>query len=523
MFGFRSGSGAAKKVNYRRGRKSTKSTRRLRFEWLETREVLAGVVNIDTLTVPGALSLIGDGSNNSVEIRQSTIVGAYEIGRPAGDSTLFQLNGSGQTLTGITVNGISGDISINLGDGNDLLNFNGLASGGLSNVPADLSITNAAGSKVNILNKVLVNGDLTVTKDGATSGYSELQIIGSTVIGDTTVNNLGSGSGDTKTVIDTSSLQAGGANERGLLLDNGAGDDTVDVRGNSQFGTGSFVAAQPIVVINNGNGASRTTFTGASQVAGSGTTTVYGALEVNNGDNLPLNVNLVTFNQVNVLGQVDVTNGTISGTVTTSTSVLNSTLGSQLTSSGTGGPMTVNNYAGFDEFVMIGSTLPWGLEIDNDIGSSASNWGSKTDISASFIGTIPLGSQPWALQLSGDNGADLFNLASTAIAFGSLDLHLFDGNNTVAITAASTMPSLFYGGGAGNDSFTMDNSRVQIEVQVRLESGADSLRLLNIDSTEWPSPLLGSILLDGGDGVDSINTSALLLGPIIQFFEQIVA
>jgi len=58
-----------------------------------------------------------------------------------------------------------------------------------------------------------VNGDLRVTKNTGTTGYSELHIVRSTIIGFTNVDNTGGSGltgGDTETDIDTSSLQGNG-------------------------------------------------------------------------------------------------------------------------------------------------------------------------------------------------------------------------------------------------------------------------------------------------------------------------
>jgi hypothetical protein len=52
-----------------------------------------------------------------------------------------------------------------------------------------------------------------------------------------------------------------------------------------------------IYVIVNGAGGSRTTFTGANDIAGPGTTTVYGRVEVSNGVALPGQLNIVTLNE----------------------------------------------------------------------------------------------------------------------------------------------------------------------------------------------------------------------------------
>ncbi len=499
-----------------KSKRRTTSVRHVgRLERLEPRQLMVGTVNV---LVPGdgTLTLVGDGSNNQVELRQ-TIVGGfnntYEISSP--DDTDFQLNGSGQSLASITVNFINGDITANLGDGNDTFRFFGIAGGGKSDVPADLNINNADGSNLNELLDLFVHGDLSVTKNGASSGYSELTLTNSTVIGDTVVNNVGVGTGDSMTTIDNSILQAGGPLQFGLSLTNGSGKDILSVQGNSQFGTGSFPGLQPLISINNGAGGSRTTFTGASDVAGPGTTTVYGDVLIDNGLNSPTKLDIVTFNTVNVLGSVTVNNSD----GTTQTMVLSSTLGSHLAPN-LGGPLTINNGSGHDQLTITGTNLPYGLVVDNDVvAGGASNFGSTTAITTSRIGSHPNGPMlpgtKDVLIFSGDNGNDTFAL-NAAVLGGGLNLtNLFNGSNEIQIINQSIVPSLVIVGGAENDRVILNDSSFLISVDIRLNAGSDTLQVIDVDpATEWPSPLLGRLVLDGGLGMDFSNLDALTLGAI---------
>ena len=286
-------------------------TRRLYFEGLERREVLAaGVVDVQTLIPAGSLKLYGDLSNNEVDIQQTVNVGEYFIQGKNG--TLLSLNGGGVTFPSITVNGIYGDITSDLKQGDDIFRFLGISTGVDSSVPKDLYIYNDDGSDRNTIDHVLINGDFYVTKVTASTGYSELHIIDSTVIGITDVDNTGGAGltgGDTLTTIDNSWLQGKTGAAPAFELDNGNGKDIIEIQGNSQFGIGPFPPPpNPVIDIDNRDGGSRTTFTGASAVAGFGTTTVYGDLNIYNGKNLPGTLDIVTFNGSNVLGDVHVTN-----------------------------------------------------------------------------------------------------------------------------------------------------------------------------------------------------------------------
>ena len=498
------------------------SARRLLVESLESRNLLAGLVDVQIapMLAPGELDLIGDGSNNSVEISQTLNPGEYRI--DGLDGTLLQINGAGVTMPSVTVNGITGDIDVWLGTGNDTFLFsNKYAAGGQeSNIPLSLNINNDDGSNENTLADVLINVDLTVAKIPATTGYSELHIIDSTIIGYTRVDNTGGGTGgDSWTEIDNSWLQGNGAIGPALALRNADGKDINDILGNSQFGIGPFPQPGPTVVIDNGPGGSRTTFTGASAVAGFGTTTVYGDLLIRNGTNVPGTMDTVTFNGSNVLG--DVVN--VNGDGNTSVTVTDSTLGSHLVapplSPVIGGPVEILNDAGYDQFLMTNSSAPWGIKINNDVTGNEDVWGSATNIFESEIGTNPFcldipGFPNAALVLLGDNGADVVNVGATTLG-GTLHLNLNAGNNDVNITNGSVMPSLRLRTLGGNDDVLIDDSTIQIAIQVRLGTGADSFLVTNVDpATQWPSALLGLIDIDGELGVDTTNISALALGAL---------
>lgn len=498
------------------------SRRHLRFEGLEDRRLLAaGVVDVQVfpLLAPGQLNLIGDLSNNEVRISQTVNVGEYRVDGLNG--TLLQVNGAGVTMPSVTVNGITGDIDVDLGTGNDTFTFDDTyaAPGQTSNVPGNLIIVNDDGSNRSNIDGVMINGDLSVTKNAGTSGYSELHLLGTTVIGFTTVDNTGGGTGgDTWTVINNSWLQGNGGPSPAFVLSNGDGKDIIDVQGNSQFGIGPFPLG-PVVVISNADGGSRTTFTGSGAAAGFGTTTVYGDLTILNGANLPGTLDTVTFNGSNVLGDVHIDNGHGNTSVT----VANSTLGSHLVappfSPVIGSAVVVLNDAGYDQFSMTQSSAPWGIMINHDVSGNNDVWGSSTDIVDSQIGTSPFG--PWipgflnaALVILGDNGRDVVNVSATQLG-GTLDARLFAGNNELNLLNGSLMSALSLVTLGGNDSLLIDDSTIQVAIYVRLGNGADRLIVTNVNpATQWPSALLGMIDIDGELGVDTTNLSALALGAL---------
>jgi hypothetical protein len=489
---------------------------------LEDRRLLAaGVVDVQVFPflAAGQLNLIGDLSNNEVRISQTVNVGEYRVDGLNG--TLLQLNQAGVTMPSVTVNGITGNIAVDLRTGNDTFRFDNTFAmpGQPSNVPGDLSIANDDGSNRNDLDNLMINGDLSIVKAAASSGYSELHILNTTVIGYTTVDNTGGGSGgDTWTRINNSWLQGNGGPGPAFVLSNGDGQDIIDVQGNSQFGIGPFPLG-PVILISNAAGGSSTRFTGSGAPAGFGTTTVYGDLLIYNGTNLPGTVDTVTFNGSNVLGDVEIYNGDGNTSVT----VTNSTLGSHLVASPfspeIGSPLMILNDSGFDKFTMTGSQAPWGVLINNDTSGNNDVWGSATDITDSHIGTAPFGPDIQgfpnaALVLLGDNGRDVVNISGTRFG-GTVDLRLFAGNNDLNVLNSSLMPALSFVTLGGNDTVLIDNSTIQVAIYVRLGSGADRFIVTNVNpATQWPSALLGMIDINGELGVDTTNLSALALGAL---------
>jgi hypothetical protein len=514
----------------------------LRVERLESRDLLSGVVNIEIApaagVTPGNLTLVGDTANNSVMLQADpTMQGRYIITGTGSSQTLLQINGGGVTMQTVTVNGINGVITVDMGGGNDTFDFEGPTGGGNSNAPANVSITNHAGSDINIFNNVLINGNLNITKASGAVGYSELDMTNTTVIGDAIVDNVGavggggaSGGGDSLTQITGSTLQ-GGATNTALRLTNDQGNAIVQIQGTTQFGAGVAAGAAPVVSINNGTGGSRTSF--------AGTATVYGGLNITNGDSLPGQLELVTFNQTQVLGSTSINNGTgVNSFSDTKVIVTNSNLGTQLANfplAATAAPVTIQNNAGFDSLTISGSQAPWGLSANNDVANGGtSNWGSSTSITGSSFGTriggpaLPIAGD--ALQISGDNGADIVSVATSTLG-GALDLGALNNGNNAVTLDSNTMGALRVVTGTGNDSLKLMGGNIQSAIFVNLGAGNDTMELRNgstpINTSTvpvLPSPLLGAISIDGGLGIDTFKSdTGLVLPPALNNFEVFVS
>ncbi len=480
--------------------------KRLRVEGLEPRLVLTPIVDVSD--VGGVLALTGNNEPCEVEVR--TAVNNNNSFTIAGlNGTLLTLNGSASTMLETTVHNITGNIEVNLGEfSGNTFHFVERDNGQASRTPADLVIDNDAGN-INNLGDVtdleddtidlIITGDLLVTE---TSGeyFNTLNIYRTAVYGDTIVDN-GAGGGS-KTTIDSSELDGGGATPVALWMINEDGNDILQVQGASRFGMGNFPPDFLAVDIDNGDGGSRTTFTGASQV--------YGSVEIDNGDTVPLAMDISTFNNAEVLGSVTISNGDGD----TQTSVQNSRLGTHSTE---GGPLEIYNDEGRDIFSMSDSEILWGLLIQNDAAAGGtSTSGSETHILAgSFIGelsdialSIPPAVLGDAMYIEGDDGDDLVNISGNPGTrneiFGELRMVLYDARNEVNITHAR-MDSLHYDpgdvGGAHQDIMLISATAIANEIDVRLGGLNDTFRVINGSTL----PMLSAINVDGGDGWDRFH------------------
>lgn len=495
--------------------------RTLRYEPLEDRRVLAaGIVSLDVTA--GQLTIYGDTSNNEVEIRQTLNVNEFQVTGKNG--TLLTLDNGATTGTTYTVNGVANDIVVDLGDvagahaqsgGVDIFRFLGKVGGGRSVVGDDLHIHNTSGSNTNEIVDVLINDDLLLERRHF-NGYNELAIQNSEITGQTNVNNDGTGdnlSGDSKTTIDNSLLRDS-SGSWALWIENRDGMDVLTVSGNSQFGDGDAPPPDdPMVWIQNNDGPTMTTFTGASREFGPGTTTIYGDLEIYNDDNPQGTLDIVSFNSVNIFGDVTIENGAgNTETVVSGSELFSDLLGTPEHASGAG--VVVLNDAGYDSFEASNDTsMPWGLYIDNDdAANGSSNWGSQTEISDSTINTNRGTAGPSGLTVFGDDGADVVNVGGSTIA-GQLNLVLRDGNNQTMLFNQTVVDRFRYRGGNGAETITIDDAQIRAQVDVDLRNGTDRVEILNVDPATDLPPAVGMIVIDGGNNAG--DTLATDFGPLL--------
>ncbi len=112
----------------------TSTTRRLQVESLENRELMAGNVTVSFSN--GDLRITGDANANHVQVRQAS-PGVYTItGVTTGGAATKVNNVANGT---ITARGVNGNVVVQMGSGNDQLDF-GIGDNRVINVPKALSI-----------------------------------------------------------------------------------------------------------------------------------------------------------------------------------------------------------------------------------------------------------------------------------------------------------------------------------------------------------------------------------------------
>ncbi len=179
----------------------TRSKGRLRFESLERKLMLAGIVGVQV--IEGDLIIQGDELDNAIEISVSGDAGAetYEI--------------TGDGIASIPVAEVTGRVKILMGEGNDTVTM-GTADVPVA-VPGDLQIIMSAGDDTVELTNVTVGDDLMIV---TSAGDDKVTLSGVTVEDDAMIHTS---SGDDTVTIDGSLIKDD------LSVHTGSGKDTLEV------------------------------------------------------------------------------------------------------------------------------------------------------------------------------------------------------------------------------------------------------------------------------------------------------
>ncbi len=532
----------------RRSELRNNTGRRSRFETLEVRQVLTGVVEVIAPMGLGTLTLEGDSSNNHVQIAQTK--NAFEFRVQGKEGTLLKVNGS--LVTEAVVNFINKDITIDLKHGDDWFKFAGQEGGGNSHVGHSLHIINDNGSNMNDIMMVEIMADLTVEKKMGVWSYTELSVTDTIVNGNTLIDNGTSSEyammgmtgemmsmtgdmkgGDSKTLIVNSQLRGMEMTEHrmspaALAITNGEGFDIVDIR-DTKVGVNNMGDTR----IQNGNGGSRTTFTSENGLGN----TLYGNLDIINGDNF-IGVNVydqVIFNKTNVWKSTMINNKDgDTMVVIQDNSILGSYVG-LVTMSPMGfteaGKVKIMNDHGIDTFLMKDSEAPYGLVIDHattrnipghgmDPPSDAMQYyGSRTDIIDSDIGTNL--KSDGGVRIWGDDKDDVINITNSWIGGkNGISIETFDGNDDVFLFLKEHPVSMIWIDVAkGMDHVRLEEVHVTNATMILMgESGQDLLEILKM------SNLQGMNSFDGGHGLEDTflrDLDVMIDSPIITGFEHV--
>ncbi len=530
--------------------------RTLRFESLESRCLLSGVVQVQTYPLLGAglLALVGDNSAHSVKITSTPGAGLDSYNITSKDGTLFQLNGAG-TFTSLQVNGIAGDITVSLGAGGpNTLDFEAPVAtpGSVSTVLSSLIINNGS-VQTNVINNVVIQGNLSLYAIGG--GYKELDMLGVQVNGCTEIDNYASAGGSappagtptfagdsytnlTNCVFEGLNVKSNGASAAALEIDNGVRNNIVFIQSASpapanetsglsrtQIGYQTTTAVTALVVNNNLGEVSGVTFGGGSNTTltnggNAPSPVVYGGVQIQNGATYPLQTNQVNFVGTVVYGAVNVAGDPLLPGGNSRTSIQASTLGAQLVNNS---PVdVVNSGIGSNQFLMTGSQIPWGLAIVD----SGQSYGNSTIIDSSFVGQTASGARPQVpvafgsgvsgaqsgdalFVVGGSGGPDTFVLRNNSVVNGGVDLMLGSGTKNVALDS-SRMSGFVMVTGVGNDQLWIGGTTITNSVYVRPGTGNDTIWMqhgnMNAAPDSLPDPLSGVVDIQwaGGPGVSSL-------------------
>lgn len=442
MFGFFQRS--AQRINKNK-RLRKKLHRSLRLEMLEGRALLAGDVTVSL--VGTTLFIDGDASANEVEITPGASVGQYVI--TGLNNTI--INGPSLIVDPFDL------IDVNLAGGSDTFTIRGASVNSRLVIAGDIDIDNADGNNTNKLINVQLNDALTITKVGGTS-ESNLEITGTLIVGDTTLDTAGF-DGDSKTVISGDSRIQGN-----LTIDNDDGEDHFVCVASTIDGD---------VDIDNGDGDTRTVF-GITEDP-----IIFGQLTIVNG----VGNDKVFIHDTEVWEDADIDNGDGHTLV----SVQNSKFGLGAPVGDTG-DFDLDNLVGIDELSWVDSTVRDDMEVNN--GTPADAFGSRTTIDGATIGD----DMTW----DGDGGLDTMTMSDSRVV-GETDFDVFGGASDFNFLNVVFADEFDFDGDGGNDELYFERTTVEGDTIINTDGGQDTVELV------LGTKLLGSTDLIGGAGIDTLR------------------
>jgi hypothetical protein len=435
------------KPNKKRGSRKSRKTgsRRLRFEGLESRAMLAG--NVTVTLVGTTLTLTGDASANEVEITPGASTGEYVI------TGLNNTQINGPTL----INDPFDILNVDLEGGSDKFTIRGTSQTNKLIIAGDINIDNDDGNNSNTLINVQLNDDLNVVKTSGTS-ESNLDIAGSLIVGDVILSTAGF-DGDSKTIIRDNTRIEGD-----LTVTNDEGEDHFVCYASTIDGD---------VTITNGDGDTRTVF-GITEDP-----IIFGSLTITNG----AGNDKVFIHDTEVWQDVDVNNGDGHTLVSVQTSKFG--LGAPV---GGTGDFELDNDVGIDELSWVDSTVRDDLDVDH--GAPGDAFGSRNVIDGADVGLTFL--------FDGDGGLDTITMSDSRIV-NDADFDLNNGGSDLNFINVVFQDTLDIDGNLGNDELYFERTTVEGDATIDLDGGQDTIELV------LGTQLLGSTDLEGGAGIDTLR------------------
>ncbi|NLY02131.1 MAG: hypothetical protein GXY83_39105 [Rhodopirellula sp.] len=431
--------------------------------------MLAGTVNVVYTAATDLLEITGDIDPNEVVLRAGQNLGDYTI--EGVDTTI---NGPTSIEDPVT------RIVVNLGGGSDSFRIESSNPNNKVVVTAEVEIQNEDGANVNKLINARINDDLTVRKITGSS-ESTLEIIGTTIVGVTTVNNFDGGQGASKTKITSSGSGESAVQSHlqdDLIITNGAGQDILNIYQSRIDGD---------VTVDNGDGDTRTVLGQTLQDP-----VIYGNFELTNGDGNDENI----LHDTHVWGHVLIENEL--GQAHTEIEDSSVGLGAPV---GNDGDLTVNSDSGYDEVRLVNTTVRDDFIINNDInGVAASEYGSNVEI----MGNSRIGND---FRFTGDNGWDHVKFQESRVVDDAF-LYLNNGGSSVEFVGTAERfavvgERLTIEAEDGSDEIRLERTTVEGDTEIDLGDGVDLLEIVRA------SMLLGSSSFTSGDKIDVFRQQIL--------------
>jgi len=232
--------------------------------------------------------------------------------------------------------------------------------------------------------------------------------------------------------------------------------------------------------------------------------------------------NLV-INQHNGADSVGINNGSVLGNTLIATGTGNDTVALAGTASVTfGGNVTLVNSSGIAS-VNLGATA---VKIGGSLGitgaATVTQGASSVTVGGAFTiqdfpltgsSTVTLGGASLtakSLSITGGQGADSVSITNATIGtsgFGSTQINLGQGNDTLNITGTNTFNGPFnFTSGVGSDSVNLGSASITINGNASINTGQGN------DTVTLGGPVFGNLSLTNGSGNDSITVSGQVYG-----------